>query len=438
MAASIEVSTAANPDGVAQAAPRSSANVEVDAAPARRTRERKRALLQAARRGLLAALLLAAAVAATLALRPRPVPVDLAVARRGPLVAAIDESGITRIKDRFEISAPVTGSLMRIALEPGDRVEEGDVIAQITPLSSPLLDERARAETEARLGAALSAQGQAQALSSRARAAEQLARRDLDRLRSLVRSGAAAAHELEQAEFNVRMRAEELASAQFAAKVAAEEVRIVRITLDRSTLRPRDRYVDVLAPSSGQVLRVAQKSAGVVQAGTPLIEVGDPNALEVVVDVLTTDAVLIRPGTEVAITDWGGGRALKGRVRRIEPAAFTRPSALGIDEQRVNVVITMVEPRDEWRALGDGYRVEVRFILWQTSDALKVPEGAVFRRGDGFAVFRVEKGIAHLTPVVIGHRGDAELEIPSGLKAGAQVAVHPGDRVRDGARVEAR
>jgi HlyD family secretion protein len=424
MSASFDVSTAPAPS--------------VQATPARRTRERKRALMQALRRVLLAVLVLAAAVATTFALRPRPVPIDRAVARRGPLVSAIDESGTTRIKDRFEVSAPVTGSRRRIAFEPGDQIAEGDVLAQITPLSSPLLDERARAETEARLGAALSAEGQAQALSSRAEAAEQLARREIERLRSLVRSGAATAQELEEADFNLRMRAEELASAEYAAKVAIQEARLVRITLDRGRGRPRDRHVDVLAPSSGQILRIEQKSAGVVQAGTPLLEVGDPSALEIVVDVLTTDAVLIRPGTEVAITGWGGNGALGGRVRRVEPAAFMRPSALGVDEQRVNVVITMTAPRDKWLGLGDGYRVEVRFILWQTGDALKVPEGAVFRRGDGFAVFRVEDGVARLTPVTIGHRGDAEVEVVSGLSAGTAVAVHPGDRVRDGARVEPR
>lgn len=436
MSASADGSTAPTPS--VRAPTEESSLRNADATPARRTRERKRALMQAVRRILLASLLLAAAVAATLALRPRAVPIDRAVVRRGPLVSAIDESGTTRIKDRFEVSAPVTGSLGRISLEPGDRVVEGDVLAQITPLSSPLLDARARAETEARLGAALSAQGQARALTSRASAAEQLARRELERLRSLVRSGAATAQELEEADFILRMRAEERASAEFAAKVATQDARLVRITLDRGRERPRDRHVDVLAPSTGQILRVEQKSAGVVQAGTPLLEVGDPNALEIVVDVLTTDAVQIRPGTEVAVTGWGGPGALEGRVRRVEPAAFTRPSALGVDEQRVNVVITITEPRERWLALGDGYRVEVRFILWQTSAALQVPEGAVFRRGDGFAVFRVVDGIARLTSVKLGHRGDTEIEVVSGLSAGTAVAVHPGDRVRDGARVEPR
>jgi HlyD family secretion protein len=212
---------------------------------------------------------------------------------------------------------------------------------------------------------------------------------------------------------------------------------LVRAALDRGRERPRDRHVDVLAPTSGRVLRVGQKSAGVVQAGTPLVEIGDPGALEVVVDVLTTDAVLIRPGTEVAIAGWGGDGSLKGRVRRIEPSAFTRPSPLGVDEQRVDVMIALAE-HDKGHPLGDGYRVEARFVLWQTADALKVPEGAVFRNGDGFAVFRVDGGVAHLTPVTVGHRGETEAEIVSGLQPGAGIAVHPGDRVRDGVRVEPR
>jgi HlyD family secretion protein len=342
MSASIDVPSVPEPSPSGQSLPRSS--LDQAARPGQRTRERKRAWMQAARRALLGVFLLAAALAAVLALRPRPVPIDRVAARRGPLVVAIEESGTTRVKDRFEVSAPVTGTLTRIALEPGDQLAEGDTLAQITPLSSPLLDESTRAETEARLGAALSAEGQARALRLRAHAAEQLADRELVRLRVLAGSGAAARHELEQAEFDVRMRAQDLASADFAVKVAAEQVRMVRAALGRGPERTRDRHVDVFAPISGQVLRIEQKSAGVIQAGAPLVEIGDPNALEVVVDVLTTDAVLIRPGTEVTIAGWGGEGSFAGRVRRIEPSAFTRPSPLGVDEQRVNVMIALTDP----------------------------------------------------------------------------------------------
>src|SRR6478736_2197705 len=293
-------------------------------------RERRKRLARSIRQALLGLLILGATVASVLALRPQPVPIDVARALRGPLAVVIEEDGMTRVKDRFVISAPVTGSLFRLALEPGDPVREGDALAEIAPALSPLLDERTRAQAEARLGAALSSQA------------------------------------LEQADFAARMRSEELASAEFGHKVAAEEARVARVALgtDGSASRA-NRHVDVLAPISGRVLRVHQKSAGVVQAATPLVEIGDPSVLEVVVDLLTTDAVHVTPGTPVVIRGWGGDTEIAARVRQVEPSAFTRPSALGVDEQRVNVVIALTDPRERWAALGDGYRVEARLVLWQ-------------------------------------------------------------------------
>lgn len=408
----------------------------------RRARERRRALARAVRRGLLAAAILAAAVATVMALRPRPVPVDVATVAHGPLVVAIEESGVTRVIDRYLVSAPVTGSVSRAALDPGDAVREGDVLGRIVPALSPLLDERARTEAEAQLSVALSALGQAQAMAERAAVAKEQADRELARTKQLAASGSLSPQALEQAEFDARMRGQERSSADFATKVATEQVRAARAALGREGERPArtssSRYVDVLAPVSGRVLRVQQKSAGVVQAGAPLLEVGDPTALEVVVDLLTTDAVRIVPGTPVAIEGWGGDRPLAGRVRRIEPSAFTRPSALGVDEQRVNVVVALTDPRERWEALADGYRVEARLVLWQADDVTKVPQGAVFRHGDGWAAFRVDSGVAHLVPVTLGHRGETEVEIASGIARGAAVVVHPGDRVKDGVRVEAR
>lgn len=409
------------------------------AAERRRTRERRRRLAKRARQALLALALLGAVAFTVFALRPKPVPVDLATAARAPLSVVIEESGVTRVKDRFVVSAPVTGSVSRIALEPGDNIREGDTLAQIAPASSPLLDERARAEAEARLGAAASALGQARAQVARARAAKELAEQELARARKLAERGSLAEQSLEQAEFALRMRDEELSSAGFAEKVAAEEVRMARVTLGQDDGRARrDRHVDVLAPASGRVLRVHRESAGVVQAGTPLLEVGDPDALEIVVDLLTTDAVHVSPGTEVVITGWGGERPLAARVSRVEPSGFTRPSALGVDEQRVNVVIALVEPREAWAALSDGYRVEARLVLWKSAAALQVPHGAVFRRGDGWAVFRVRERRAELVPVRIGRRGETATEIGAGLSAGDRVVEHPGDRVEDGARVKPR
>jgi HlyD family secretion protein len=404
---------------------------------ARRVRERRRKLTRWFRRGLLGAVLLAAAAGVALALRPRPIPVDVATAARGSLVVAIEESGVARVKDRYVVSAPASGHVSRQLLEPGDRVAEGEVIAEIAPALSPLLDARSRSEADARLSAAVSALGQARAQQGRAEVAAELARDALARARSLAAGGSLPGQELDRAEFEARMRSEELASAVFAVKVAAEQVRLARATLAGEGAG-RGRHLDVLAPASGRVLRVHQTSEGVVLAGAPLLEVGNPEVLEVVVDLLTTDAVRVQPGTQVAIQGWGGDRALQARVRKVEPSAFTKLSALGVEEQRVNVIATLTDAPRERAALGDGFRVEGRFVLWQGDGVLKIPQGAAFRHGDGWAVFRVESGRARLTPVRIGHRGETEVEVVEGLAPGAVVAVHPGDRVKDGAKVERR
>lgn len=407
-------------------------------ARSRASRERRRNLGRNLRHVLLLAALLGAAVAAVLALRPRPVPVDVARVNRGPLVVAVEETGVTRVKDRYVVSAPATGRVSRLPLEPGDSVEQGDVLLEIAPALSPLLDARTRAEAEARLGAALSALGQARAQASRANAASELAEQDLARARRLSEAKSLPQHDLEQAEFAVRMREDERRSAGFASKVAEEEVRVARVALGEDGHGGRERYVAVTSPVSGQVLRVHQKSAGVVQTGSALLEVGDPRALEVVVDLLTTDAVQVSPGTPVLVQGWGRSVPLAGKVRRVEPSGFTRPSALGVDEQRVNVVVAFTDAPERFAALGDGYHVEARLVLWRTERALKVPDGAVFRHGDDWAVYRVDAGVARLTRIRIGRRGERDVEITDGLPEGATVAVHPGDRVKDGARVEAR
>jgi HlyD family secretion protein len=331
----------------------------------------------------------------------------------------------------------VSGTVSRQLLEPGDEVREREVVAEIAPSRAPLLDERTRSEAKARLSAAGSALGQAQAQHGRARVAEELAREDLARARSLAEGGSLPRQELDRAEFEARMRAEELSSAVFAVKVAVEQERLARAALGAGDAT-RDRHVDVLAPASGRVLRVLRESEGVVEAGAPLLEVGNPEALELVVDLLTTDAVRVRPGMPVAIQGWGGEPALAARVRKIEPSAFTKLSALGVEEQRVNVIAAFTAPRQEWAALGDGFRVEARLVLWEGADVLKVPQGAAFRHGDGWAVFRVDSGRARLTPIRVGHRGETEIEVLDGIEPGAEVAVHPGDRVREGVRVEGR
>jgi HlyD family secretion protein len=272
-----------------------------------------------------------------------------------------------------------------------------------------------------------------------ARAALDFARRDAARQQALLREGATAPQAAEQAELAERTRREELASAQFGLRVAESEVRLAQAALQRlgAAPGPRSEQLEVRSPVDGQVLKVMQESEGVVQPGTALLEIGDPAALELVVDVLTADAVAIQPGTPVVIERWGGTSDLHGRVHRVEPSAFTRVSALGVEEQRVNVLINLDEPREQWVALGDGYRVETRIVVWQAPDVLRVPAGAVFRH-TGWAVYAVEHGVVRLRPVEMGHRNGVQVEILSGLRPGERVVVYPSDKVVDGVKAESR
>ena len=372
-----------------------------------------------------------------LAWLPKPVLVDTYVARRGPMQITVDESGRTRVKDRHVVSAPITGNLSRIQLRPNDTVERNAVLARIEPLAPTLLDPRTKAETGARLSAAMAAAKQARAALERARLAAAKADRDLEETARLAKNGALSSHALEQAEFERRVRAEEVTSAEFANQVAEHEIEVVRATLRRFSGGQSDEFA-VTSPARGRVLKVLHESAGVVQPSTPLLEIGDPAALEIVSDVLTSDAVHIQPAARVIIERWGGDAPLAGHVRYVEPSAFTRVSALGIEEQRVNVVIDLDDSREKWVALGDGYRVETRIVIWQASDVLTVPSSAAFRQGDGWAVFVVRDKVARRRLVEIGRRNESDFEIPAGLEAGTTVILHPGERVKEGQRVAER
>jgi HlyD family secretion protein len=403
----------------------------------RQKREHQRSRRKLLRQAAWILLLTGAALITALSLRPQPVLVDVAKVDVGELTVAIEESGRTRVKDRYIVSAVTTGRLSRVWLEPGDVVREGDTLAEIAPSLAPLIDARARVEAEARVGAALSNVGQARTRHGRAVAARELADRDLMRAEKLTASGALSPQELDRARFAARTAADEVTSALFAIKVAEEEGRMARAALGG---HERDAatggHIDVLAPASGRVLRVLQQSAGLVQAGTPLVEVGDPAALEGVVDLLTTDAVHVHPGTPAVIVGWGGERGIDARVVSVEPSGFTRLSALGVEEQRVNVIVAVTAPDEAWSALGDGYHIEARIVLWQAARVLKAPILSVFRHGPGSAVFKVEGDTVRLVPVTLGHRGALEVEVVSGLVAGDVVVVHPGDRVKDGVRVK--
>lgn len=367
---------------------------------------------------------------------PKPIPVDVATAERSAMTVTVDEDGRTRVKDRYVVSAPLSGNLARLELEAGDDVEAGSVIARIVPLAPPLLDDRSKATSEARVAVAAAARQQAAAQLERAKVAKAYADKEVARVKDLVESGALPRQHLDDLELRQRTADADYTSAQFASRVAAFEVEMARAALGGSR-GDGDDHVTVEAPVNGKVLRVMRQSAGAITAGAPLLELGDPRALEVVVDVLTRDAVAIEPGALVYIERWGGDR-LEGTVRRIEPSAFTRMSSLGVEEQRVNVVIDLTVPEERWTALGDGYRVETRIVVWRSDEVLQVPASSVFRHGDGWAVFALKDGLAHLTPVIIGRRNGRSVQITEGLEDGARVVVHPGAQVVDAVSVEVR
>jgi HlyD family secretion protein len=366
---------------------------------------------------------------------PKPLPVEAAPAARGAMRVTVDEDGQARVKDRYVVSAPLAGSLARIELDPGDTVKQGQVLVRIAPVQPALLDTRTRVSAEARLAQALAAQKQSQVQIERAQTNFEQSKTELERSKQLFERGAGARQALEQAEINERRTGAELDSQKFGARVADFEVDMARATLVRLPgTRGSGSQLEVPSPVAGRVLKLMHKSEGVVQPGTQLLEVGDPAALEVVVDVLTSDAARIPPGAPVTLDRWGGA-PVEGRVRRVEPSAFTRLSALGVEEQRVNVLIDLTSPRETWAALGDGYRVEAHIVVWQSGDVVRVPASAVFRGDNGWALFKIDGGVARLVPVEVGQRTTRVVQIVKGLSGGEQVVVHPGDKITDGVKV---
>jgi HlyD family secretion protein len=369
--------------------------------------------------------------------RPEAVPVDAATVTRGDLVVTVDEVGKTRVRDRFVVAAPLTGNLLRIELRPGDEVRAGAVLARLSPLEAPLLDPRTRAEAASRSGAAGAGESQARAAVDRAELSSKHADDELARARALVASGSLARAELERAELEARLRTEELASTRFAAQMATHEAAMARAALARFGPGTSRESFDVTAPIDGTVLRVPAQSAGPVQPGTALIELGDRAALEIVTDVLSADAVRIVPGAKVSLERWGGP-SLQAHVRRVDPSGFTRLSALGVEEQRVPVIVDLDEPRAKWASLGDGYRVEARIVIEQKRDLLRAPIGAVFRHGDGWAVYAIVAGRAKLTPVTLGSKSDLDVEITRGVAEHDRVVVHASEKVKEGEKVAPR
>jgi len=382
--------------------------------------------------GAVAALVVALIV---LASRPKPLEVQVATVTRGPMRLTVDDDGKTRVRERYTVPAPVAGTLSRVELRAGDPVEPGTVIAQLLPLPSPLLDPRAREVAEQQVGGTRDAQLQAQAAVARAQSAADLAKSTLDRDKRLVDQGALGTTELEQAEADARMKQSELESLRFAQQVAAHNVTQAQAALSRFDLKPgTTEHLDVTSPVHGRVLHVLHEDAGPVNAGTAIVEVGDLASIEIVVELLSQDAVQVRPGMPATLTHWGGGEPLAAHVRRVEPAGFTKLSALGVEEQRVDVLLDLDDPKAA-ASLGDGFAVEVSILTWSASDVLRAPTSALFRKGDGWAVFLVKDGRATIHPVTIGHRGPLLAEVTSGLAEHDVVVAHPPTSLADGAKV---
>jgi HlyD family secretion protein len=359
-------------------------------------------------------------------LRPQAVPVETARVVSGPLRATVSEEGKTRIKQRYVVAAPVSGQLRRIAFKPGAEVEAGvTVVAVIDPLPASPLDERNRALAEARRDSTRS-------VLEKSRTSYELAGKELGRIEQMFNAGTISPQELESAKMRETVAARDVAAAEGALKQVEAEL----ATRGGPSSREAGAPVEVRANASGRVLHVFQESSRAVMQGTPLLEIGDPADLEVIVEMLSRDGAAIAAGARVALEQWGGPVPLEGKVRLVEPAAFTKYSALGVEEQRVNVVVDITSPRDSWRSLGDNFRVEARVITWESASALKLPVSGLFRQGNSWAAYVVRGGQAKLVPVQAGKSSGAEIQVTEGLTEGDEVILYPGDRIKDGQRVK--
>ena len=384
---------------------------------------------------LMAGVVIVLAIVA-MAMWPESIEVGVARVARGPMQVTLDEDGQTRVRDKFVVSAPVGGRLQRIELEPGDPVVRGKtIVARLTTADAPLLDPRTRGELEAAVEASRAAVGQARAERERATAELMRARTTLQRQQELMKAGAIAADNLDAAETAVATGEEARKAGEFAVARAEYELQLARARLQAPT--PAGRAVEVVAPVSGVILKRFRESESVVPVGEALIEIGEPLRIEIVADFLSTDAVRIPPGASVLVEGWGGSDPLMARVRRVEPAGFMKVSALGVEEQRVNVLIDFEDPSAAGR-LGDGYRVEVRVVIWREEDVVKVPVGALFRRGNDWAAFLVDGEQVRLQPVELGQRNDMDGQVLKGLSPDQTVVLHPPDTLMDGARIAVR
>lgn len=365
-----------------------------------------------------------------LLLRPSPLTVESAKATIGAMRVTVDEDGETRAHDRFVVAAPIPGRLLRVELEEGEAVTENAEVARIEPVP---LNQQQREEVLARIGAAEAMKRQADARLAHAREDYEQAKRDLARAEGLAKEGVVSNQVLEQARTVKTTSGEEFEAAKFSALAAASEIKVARSGLvGMDVSNAAHKVISLRSPIAGHVLRVVEKSERVVTAGAPVLIIGDPNRIEVVTDVLTMDAVNVKSGAPVYLEGWGGDHPIHAKVRLIEPAGFTKISALGVEEKRVNVISDFVDPPD---GLSDGYRVEARIVTWEGQNVLKIPGSAAFRVGETWSVFVIEGGRAIRKVVQIGHRNQTEVEILQGLTAGQEVILHPSNELKDGIRV---
>ncbi|MCR9266536.1 MAG: HlyD family efflux transporter periplasmic adaptor subunit [Alphaproteobacteria bacterium] len=371
---------------------------------------------------------------------PRPVLVDTARIERGALSVAIRDEGRTRIRDVYAIASPVSGRLLRIDWEPGDRIATGDVLARILPAEPSILDARSQGEAEAAIALAEAARSAARAEAGTARSALDLAREDHARIARLHETGIASQAQIDRAAAELRAAEAAAGRAQAAIRMREAEIEAARIHLHGSGAGDRDSAIfDIRSPIDGVVLQTVRESEGPVAAGAPLLEIGDPSGLEIVAEFLSADAVQTTPGDPAQITGWRrDAPPLPARVRRVEPYGFEQVSALGVEEQRVNVVLDFTGEPGDWSALGHGYRVETAITVWHSEDALRVPVAALFRQDGSWAVYRVDNNRAALTPVRIGQDNGVDAEVLDGLTAGDVVVLYPGEGVVDGAGVKDR
>lgn len=368
---------------------------------------------------------------------PAPVEVEVVRSVRGALRVTVRDDGETRIREKYVVSAPVDGKLLRLELHAGDTVWQGStVLARIEPGDPTLLDSRTRAQLEARVRAAEAAQNRSRAMLQHRSEARDLAKDHYNRAVGLIGTRSISQSEFDQTEHQLRIAEADVHSAEFDGKIADFELEQARAALMHTESSPsKSAIMAIRSPISGRVLRVFHEDAGVVAPGSRLLELGDPQDLEMKIDVLSTDAVRIRRGARVFVEQWGGAETLEGRVRLIEPSAFLKISALGIEEKRVDIVADFTTPFEQRESLGDGYRIEARIVVVELDNILKVPAGVLFRDGDAWCLFRVAAGRAERRTVEVGETNGLETRIRDGISEGDQLILYPTDKVRDGIRL---